>query len=114
MIDCLFCRIIAGEIPASIVHQDDDLVAFEDINPRAPMHVLIIPRRHVATLNDLTEAEDGLMGKVVRLAATLAAGRGFADSGYRLVLNCNEHAGQSVFHVHLHVLAGRALGWPPG
>ncbi len=114
MSDCLFCRIVAGEIPATIVHEDDRVVAFADINPQAPLHLLIIPRRHVATLNDLAATDDGLMGHTVRLAAKLAAERGYAESGYRLVLNCNRDGGQSVFHVHLHLLAGRALVWPPG
>jgi len=111
---CLFCRIAAGQIPASIVHEDDRLVAFNDITPQAPMHVLIVPREHIQTLNDLTPARDGLVGEMVRLAATLAAVRGYAGQGFRTVFNCNADAGQSVFHVHLHVLAGRRLAWPPG
>jgi histidine triad (HIT) family protein len=111
---CLFCRIIAGEIPAKVVHQDDDLVAFEDINPQAPMHVLVVPRRHVATLNELSAGDDALVGRMIRRAAAIAASRGFADGGYRTVFNCNPDAGQPVFHVHLHVLGGRKLTWPPG
>jgi histidine triad (HIT) family protein len=111
---CLFCRIIAGEIPAKVVHQDDELVAFEDINPQAPMHVLVIPRRHIATLNDLSADDDALVGGMIRRAAAIAASRGFADGGYRAVFNCNPDAGQTVFHVHLHVLGGRKLTWPPG
>jgi histidine triad (HIT) family protein len=111
---CLFCRIIAGEIPAKVVHQDDDLVAFEDINPQAPMHVLVVPRRHVATLNELSAGDDALVGRMIRRAAAIAASRGFADGGYRTVFNCNPDAGQTVFHVHLHVLGGRKLTWPPG
>ncbi len=114
MADCLFCRIVSGDIPGAIVYKDDRLVAFKDINPQAPMHVLIVPRRHIATLNDLTDKDDGLVGEMVRRAAALAAEQGFAESGYRTVLNCNEGAGQSVFHIHLHVLGGRRLGWPPG
>ena len=111
---CLFCRIAAGEIPATRVYEDDRIVAFEDLNPQAPMHVLVIPRAHVATLNDLAPEHDGLVGEMVRRAAALAAERGYAADGFRTVFNCNSHAGQSVFHIHLHVLAGRRLSWPPG
>ena len=114
MADCLFCRIIAGEIPGSVVYQDERLVAFKDINPQAPLHVLVVPRRHIATLNDLTPGDDGLVGEMVRRASAIAAEHGYADPGYRTVLNCNADAGQSVFHIHLHVLAGRRFGWPPG
>lgn len=114
MTDCLFCKIIAGTIPASLVHQDDELVAFSDINPQAPLHALIVPRRHIATLNDLTPDDDGLVGSMFRRAAALASERGYADRGYRTVFNCNREAGQTVFHIHLHVLAGRGLTWPPG
>ena len=112
--DCLFCRIIAGEAPARIVYQDERLVAIEDLHPQAPMHVLVIPRRHVATLNDLTPSEDALVGEMIRRAAAIAGERGVADTGYRTIFNCNRGAGQTVFHVHLHVLAGRRLSWPPG
>jgi len=112
--DCLFCRIAAGEIPATIVHQDDDLVAFEDINPQAPHHVIIIPRQHIATINDLEPGDEALFGKLATTAARLAAERGFDGAGYRLVVNCNAVAWQAVFHVHMHLLAGRSLGWPPG
>jgi histidine triad (HIT) family protein len=111
---CLFCRIIAGEIPATKVYEDDRLVAFNDINPQAPMHVLIVPRPHVATLNDLEAGHDPLIGEMVRRAAAIAAERGYATSGFRTVFNCNAAAGQTVFHVHLHVLGGRTLTWPPG
>ena len=111
---CLFCRIIAGEIPATKVYEDDRLVAFNDINPQAPMHVLIVPRQHVATLNDLEAGHDALVGEMVRRAAAIAAERGYAASGFRTVFNCNAAAGQTVFHVHLHVLGGRTLTWPPG
>jgi histidine triad (HIT) family protein len=114
MASCLFCRIIAGELPASIVYQDDRLVAFNDINPQAPVHVLVVPRRHIASLNELSETDDALVGEMVRRAAAIARERGIAASGYRTVFNCNRDAGQSVFHVHLHVLGGRRLGWPPG
>ena len=114
MADCLFCKIVSGDIPGAIVYKDDRVVAFKDINPQAPMHVLIVPRRHIATLNDLTEEDDGLIGEMIRRAASLAKEQGHAEGGYRTVLNCNEGAGQSVFHIHLHVLGGRRMGWPPG
>jgi histidine triad (HIT) family protein len=111
---CLFCRIVAGEIPATIVHRNDDVLAFADINPQAPLHVLVIPRRHIATLNDLTPDDDALVGSLHRVAAGIAREHGYADRGFRTVLNCNREAGQTVFHVHLHLLAGRGLTWPPG
>ena len=111
---CLFCKIIAGEIPASKVYEDERLVAFNDITPQAPMHVLVVPKVHVATLNDLTAAHDGLVGEMTRRAAAIAAERGYAASGYRTIFNCNADAGQAVFHLHLHVLGGRKLAWPPG
>jgi histidine triad (HIT) family protein len=114
MTSCLFCKIIAGEIPSSRVYEDDRLVAFNDINPQAPLHVLVVPRAHIATLNDLGPDDDGLVGAMIRRGAAIAAERGFADPGYRVVLNCNADAGQSVFHIHLHVLAGRQMRWPPG
>jgi histidine triad (HIT) family protein len=111
---CLFCRIVAGEIPASKVYEDDLVVAFGDINPQAPLHVLLIPREHVSTLNDLAPGHDALMGQLVRRAAAIAEAKGYAASGYRTVFNCNGDAGQTVFHVHLHLLAGRTFDWPPG
>jgi histidine triad (HIT) family protein len=114
MADCLFCKIAQGKIPARIVHQDEDTVAFEDINPQAPLHVLVIPRVHVPTMNDLAPAHDGLVGKLFRVAAKLARERGVAESGWRAVVNANADAGQTVFHVHLHVLGGRPMAWPPG
>jgi histidine triad (HIT) family protein len=112
--DCLFCRIVEGEIPATVVYQDDGVLAFADVNPQAPLHVLVIPRRHIATLNDLTPEDDALVGSLQRVAAAIARERGYADRGFRTVLNCNREAGQTVFHVHLHLLAGRGLTWPPG
>ena len=112
--DCLFCKIAAGDIPATIVHQDDDVVAFEDINPQAPHHVIIVPRQHIATVNDLEPEHEALLGKMATTAKAIAAERGFATDGYRLVLNCNRAAGQTVFHIHMHLLGGRSLAWPPG
>ena len=114
MADCLFCRIIAGQVPATIVFQDDAVVAFRDITPQAPMHVLVIPRRHVGSLNELTEADDELVGRLVRTGAAIARENGHDAGGYRTVFNCNADAGQTVFHVHLHVLGGRRMMWPPG
>ncbi len=114
MSNCLFCRIAAGEIPATKVYEDDRIVAFNDINPQAPMHVLVIPREHVATLNDITAAHDGLVGEMVRRGAAIAEAKGYRESGFRTVFNCNADAGQAVFHIHLHVLGGRKLAWPPG
>jgi histidine triad (HIT) family protein len=111
---CLFCRIIAGEIPASKVYEDDEVFAFNDINPQAPLHVLLVPKRHIATMNDLSPGDEALVGVLVRRAAAIAAEKGYADRGYRTVFNCNAEAGQTVFHLHLHLLAGRVLGWPPG
>ena len=114
MPDCLFCKIANGQIPATLVYHDDRLVAFKDINPQAPTHLLVIPRRHIASLNDLSAEDDGLVGEMVRRGAALAAERGYRDRGYRTVFNCNADAGQTVFHVHLHVLGGRTFAWPPG
>ena len=111
---CLFCRIPAGEIPASKVFEDADVLAFNDINPQAPLHVLVVPKRHVATINDLAESDQALVGQLVRRAAAIAAEKGYAERGYRTVFNWNAEAGQTVFHIHLHLLAGRSLGWPPG
>lgn len=110
--DCLFCRIVSGELPAKIVAEDEHCVAFRDINPQAPVHVLVIPRIHVASLNDV--ADGGVIGDMHRLAARIARSEGVADSGYRTVFNTNADAGQTVFHLHLHLLGGRRLGWPPG
>jgi histidine triad (HIT) family protein len=114
MSDCLFCKIVAGEIPAAIVNRDETLVTLKDINPQAPLHVLIVPRKHIASLNDLTPEDDGLVGSMFRKAAVLAKEHGYDERGYRTVFNTNREAGQSVFHIHLHLLAGRGLAWPPG
>jgi histidine triad (HIT) family protein len=109
---CLFCRIVRKEIPAKIVHETDDTVAFADINPQAPLHVLVIPREHVASLNEATDP--ALVGRLALVAADIARREGVDASGYRTVINTNADAGQTVFHIHLHLLAGRRLGWPPG
>ena len=114
MENCLFCRIIAGEVNASIVHDGEHIVAFRDINAQAPLHVLIVPRRHIPTLNDLQPNDDQLVGSMFRTAAELATKHGYAERGYRTVFNTNADAGQTVFHIHLHLLAGRTLHWPPG
>ena len=114
MVDCVFCKIVNGQIPATRVHEDADVIAFADLNPQAPLHLLIVPRRHIATLNDLATTDDALIGSMLRVAARLAADHGYADRGYRTVFNCNRDAGQTVFHIHLHLLAGRGLAWPPG
>jgi histidine triad (HIT) family protein len=114
MSTCLFCRIVAGEIPAKMVYEDDELVAFHDVNPQAPVHVLIIPRRHIATLNDLGPEDGVLAGTMLRRAVTIAETLGVAARGYRVVFNCNPEAGQSVYHIHLHLLGGRQMHWPPG
>ena len=111
---CLFCRIIAGEIPASKVYEDNEIIAFDDINPRAPVHVLVVPKRHIPTINDLEPGDDTLVGRMLRRAAAIARERGVDGRGYRAVFNCNADAGQTVFHIHLHVLGGRPMSWPPG
>lgn len=114
MSECLFCRMVKKEIPASVVYEDDHLLVVNDINPQAPLHVLVIPKRHIATLNDLTEQDDALVGEMSRRAAAIAKDKGYAERGFRTVFNTNKEAGQTVFHIHLHVLAGRGLSWPPG
>lgn len=114
MNDCIFCRIAAGEIKGDVVYQDDEVMAFRDLNPQAPVHILIIPRRHIATTNDLTPADAELMGRLLLAARQVAQQEAIAARGYRTVLNCNAEAGQSVFHIHLHLLGGRPMGWPPG
>ncbi len=112
--DCLFCKILAGEIPAELVYESDTAVAFRDISPQAPTHVLVIPRKHIATINDITPEDEAIVGSLYTAAREIAAAEGIADDGYRAVMNCNEGAGQSVFHIHLHVLGGRPMNWPPG
>lgn len=114
MSDCLFCRIVAGQIPAKKVHDDALCIGFLDINPQAPHHALFIPKRHIATVNDATPEDRELLGHLVIAAGKYAREQGFSDTGYRLVMNTNSAAGQTVFHVHLHLLGGRQLTWPPG
>lgn len=112
--DCLFCKISAGEIPVKLVYEDEDLVAFADINPQAPHHYLLVPRKHIATTLDLSSEDATLIGKVYLAAGIMARQLGFDEAGFRVVNNCNEGAGQSVWHIHFHLLAGRNLTWPPG
>jgi len=112
--DCLFCRIVAGEIDADRVAEGDEWIAFRDSAPKAPTHILVVPRRHVATLDDLEPGDEPLAGMLVRAAAGIARDEGLIETGYRLVVNCGAGAGQSVFHIHLHLLGGRRFSWPPG
>ncbi len=112
--ECIFCKISSGDIESDRVYEDEHLVAFRDVHPQAPQHILVIPRQHIATLNDLREEDVLLGGRLFQTASRIAGELGFADEGYRLVLNCNRHGGQTVYHLHLHLLAGRAMGWPPG
>ncbi|HEY2395583.1 MAG TPA: histidine triad nucleotide-binding protein [Rudaea sp.] len=114
MADTLFGKIIRREIPADIVFEDDDVLAFRDVNPQAPVHVLFIPKKAIATLNDAADDDAALIGKLVLAAARWAKGQGLGGDGYRCVINCNPHGGQTVFHLHLHLLAGRQMHWPPG
>ena len=114
MSDCLFCKIIAREIPASIVYEDERLIAIKDINPQAPTHLLLVPKRHIPTLNDLAAGDDQIVGELVRRAAAIAKDQGIDAGGFRTVFNTNREAGQTVFHIHLHLLGGRAMSWPPG
>lgn len=114
MSDCLFCKIVEGEISADIVFENDNVLAFRDVNPQAPTHILIIPRQHIPTTNDLTENHELIMGRLFSAAKIIAAQEGVSDDGYRMVVNCNEKAGQTVFHIHMHLLAGRDMTWPPG
>ncbi len=112
--DCLFCKILAGDIPADIVYESETAIAFRDINPKAPTHVLIIPRKHIATINDIGAGDEAVIGSLYSAAREIAKAEGIAEEGYRAVMNCNEAAGQTVFHIHLHLLGGRSLSWPPG
>lgn len=112
MTDCLFCKMVSGEIQPDCVYEDEKVLAFRDINPQAPVHILIIPKKHIATLNDLEDTE--LAGHLMQTAANIAKREGFAEEGYRTVFNCNSQGGQEVYHIHLHLLAGRQMTWPPG
>jgi histidine triad (HIT) family protein len=114
MADCLFCKIIERKIPSTVVYEDERVMAFNDINPQAPTHVLIVPKRHISTLNDIGTEDDQIVGELVRRAAIIAKERGFSDAGYRTLFNTNHGAGQTVFHIHLHLLGGRSFAWPPG
>jgi len=111
---CLFCEIVAGKVPARAVYQDDDVFAFLDVKPQAPNHVLVIPKRHIDSLLELTPKDDAIVGRLVRTARDLARELGLADRGFRLVFNCGDDAGYSVYHIHLHLVGGRKLAWPPG
>lgn len=113
MADCIFCKIVAKQIPARIVHEDADVVAFEDLNPQAPTHVLVVPKKHIATMDDLAPEDEAIMGKLYRAGSAIVRARGHTARGWRAVMNANADAGQTVFHIHLHVIAGRAMGWPP-
>jgi histidine triad (HIT) family protein len=112
--DCLFCKIAQQQIPAKIIHQDEQIVAFRDISPQAPVHALVIPRRHITTLNDIGPADSGLLGHMIVTAQQIAAQDGIDETGFRLVMNCNRDGGQTVYHIHMHILGGRAMHWPPG
>ncbi len=114
MSDCLFCRIVSGEVPASRLHDDDQVIAIRDIAPQAPTHVLVIPRRHIASALDLTDSDGPTVGRLFAVAADLARSEGIAEAGYRLVSNVGRWGGQSVDHLHVHLLGGRAFAWPPG
>ncbi len=114
MSECIFCKIAAGDFGTEFVYEDAEVVAFRDLNPQAPTHVLVIPRRHIATTNDLSEADAGLAGRMTLAAKQVAEQEGIGEAGYRTVLNCNADAGQEVYHIHLHLLGGRRMNWPPG
>ncbi|ALM51608.1 histidine triad nucleotide-binding protein [Halomonas huangheensis] len=112
--DCLFCKIINREIPADIVYEDEQVLAFNDIDPKAPTHMLVIPKKHIPTLNDIAEEDLALVGRLPYVAANLARDKGFAEDGFRVVMNCNEDGGQTVYHIHMHVMGGRRFTWPAG
>ncbi len=112
--DCLFCKIVAGEMQGDVVYQDDQIVAFKDIDPQAPHHILIIPRKHISSVSNIKEDDSLLLGNMVQAAKTIAADLGVSEKGYRLVLNCNSDGGQVIYHIHMHFLAGRQMHWPPG
>ena len=112
--NCLFCKIIEKKIPAKIVYEDEQVLAFEDINPQSPVHILVIPKKHIPTTLDISADENDLVGEMVQAANRIARDKGVAERGFRLVMNCNKESGQTVFHIHLHLLAGRKMHWPPG
>ncbi|HZN62020.1 MAG TPA: histidine triad nucleotide-binding protein [Planctomycetota bacterium] len=112
--ECLFCRIAEGTIPATTVYSNDEIVAFRDVNPQAPTHILVIPRKHIASILELDPADEALAGRILRTAAAIARAEKIADRGFRLVLNCNREGGQTVFHLHVHLVGGRVMSWPPG
>ena len=114
MSDCIFCKIVAGEIPADVVLENEDVLVFRDLNPQAPTHLLAIPKKHIATINDIQTEDTEAAGKLFLAAQKVAAKEGLAEDGYRVVMNCGEAAGQVVFHIHLHILGGRNFSWPPG
>lgn len=114
MSDCIFCKIIDKKIPARIVYEDEHALAFEDVNPQAPVHTLVIPRKHIPTLLDIKEEDNNLIGHLVKVATKVATDKGIAERGFRVVTNCNPESGQTVYHIHLHVLGGRQMHWPPG
>ena len=114
MSDCLFCKIVTGDIQSEKVFENDHVIGFQDLNPQAPTHVLVIPKKHVSTINDLQDEDKALVGEMYMAARQIAADQGLAEKGYRTVMNCNEEAGQTVFHIHLHLLGGRRMKWPPG
>jgi len=111
---CLFCKIVSKDIPAKIVYEDDRAIAFEDIDPKAPVHTLVIPKKHFSTLLDIAEADSDLMGHLLLVSREIARRKGIAERGFRIVTNCNPESGQSVYHIHLHVMGGRQMHWPPG
>jgi len=114
MTDCLFCRIVAQEIEPDVVYETERVLAFKDLNPQGPVHILIIPKEHISTINDLNETHVQVTGEMVLAAQTVAHKLGIAEDGFRLIMNCNEHGGQSVYHIHMHLIGGRPLSWPPG
>ncbi|MCX7120610.1 MAG: histidine triad nucleotide-binding protein [Gammaproteobacteria bacterium] len=112
--NCLFCKIAAGDIPTKLIYEDNDIVAFNDIAPQAPHHILIIPRKHIATINDIEDTDAAMIGKMMLVAKKIAAELAISDAGFRVLMNCNRHGGQAVYHIHLHLLGGRQMTWPPG
>ena len=114
MTDCLFCKMVNGDIKPDIAYENEDVLAFHDMHPQAPVHILVIPKRHISTLNDLKGVDNDIAGKLIIAAADIAKEQGIAEDGYRTVINCNQNGGQTVFHIHLHLLGGRPLNWPPG